>query len=401
LRAFYNILKNTLAKSNNISEPINRYASRDLLKLNICKRSQEGDMYAVIMCGGSGTRFWPVSRSNKPKQFLNITGRGPMVVETCDRLKPLAAEEEMILVLGREHLKDAEGLFEGRRVHMLAEPVGRNTAPCIGLGALWALHLGCEGAVAFLPADHFIGDSSSFTEALRAAGELASLGGIVTLGIVPVRPETGYGYIRRKKDRMDVAGLRAYEVSEFVEKPDLEKARHYMSSGEYYWNAGIFVSTPGTILSEIQVHLPELFSGLNKIKNAIGTERFEDDLEAVYGEIEGISFDYGIMEKTREKVHVIPCECGWSDVGSWKSLYELRAFDHDANKNLADGETLLMDCEQSFVSARGERTVACLGLRNCLVVDTPETLLVADLNRSQDIRAIVDQLKRTGKEELV
>ena len=358
-------------------------------------------MFAVIMCGGSGTRFWPVSRRSRPKQFLNITGRGPMVVETCDRLKPLAGDEEMILVLGQEHLKDAEGLFKGRDVHMLAEPVGRNTAPCIGLGAIYARHLGYAGPVAFLPADHFIGDTCSFVNALEAAGELASSGGIVTLGIVPTRPETGYGYILRDKAHRDVKGFSTYEVSEFVEKPDLEKARNYLAGGEYYWNAGIFVATAGTVLNELNAHLSGLYKGLLRVEKAFGTKGFEAELKAVYEEIEGVSFDYGIMEKTKEKVYVLPCECGWSDVGSWTSLYDLRTFDHDGSKNLAEGETLLIDCERSFVSGRGERLVSCLGLKNCLVVDTPEALLVADLDRSQDIRKIVDQLRRTGKEELL
>ncbi|MCP4667461.1 MAG: nucleotidyl transferase, partial [Deltaproteobacteria bacterium] len=168
----------------------------------------------------------------KPKQFLDITGKGPMVVETCNRLKPLAREEEIILVLGREHLGHVKELFRGSKVHMLAEPIGRNTAPCVGLGAIYAGHLGCEEPVAFLPADHFIGDEASFLEALGAAAKLAESGGIVTLGIVPNRPETGYGYIRRDQGYVD-QGLTAYRVSEFVEKPDLEKARHYLTSGDY------------------------------------------------------------------------------------------------------------------------------------------------------------------------
>lgn len=358
-------------------------------------------MFSVIMTGGSGTRFWPVSRRRKPKQFLNITGKGPMVVETCDRLKPLSRDEEIILVLGHEHLKYARDLFKGRQVHMLAEPVGRNTAPCMGLGAVYARHLGCKGAVAFLPADHFIGDPTTFVKALSAAGELAAAGGIVTLGILPNRPETGYGYIRRDKGEIDVGGFKAYEVSEFVEKPDLEKARHYLASGRYFWNGGIFVATPETILKEIKAHLPALHAGLVRLTEALDTGRFETALKAVYKELAGISFDYGIMEKTTEKVFVLPCECGWSDVGSWASLYELRSADFDADQNLADGEALLIDCQQSFVSGHAGRLVACLGLKNCLVVDTAEALLVAGLDRSQDIRKIIDQLKGSGKKDLL
>jgi len=358
-------------------------------------------MFAVIMCGGSGTRFWPISRRRRPKQFLNITGQGPMVVETCERVKPLARDEEMILVLGNDHLEEAKRLFGGRGVHILAEPVGRNTAPCIGLGAIYAQNLGYNGAIAFLPADHFIGDQLSFVEALRTACELANSGGIVTLGIIPNRPETGYGYIRRDHAHIDLGKSTAFRVSAFVEKPDLETARNYLSSGEYYWNGGIFVATAETILKETKEHLPDLYQGLERLIKTLGTERFNAELKDVYGELEGISFDYGIIEKTNERVYVVPCECGWSDVGSWESLYELRETEHDDDHNLTDGNTVLIGCENSFVLACGERLVACLGLKNCLVVDTPEALLVADLDRSQDIREIVDRLKRNGKKNLI
>lgn len=358
-------------------------------------------MFAVIMAGGSGTRFWPASRRNKPKQFLDITGKGPMVVETCDRLRVLARDDEMILVLGREHLKEARNLFKDRKVHLLGEPVGRNTAPCIGLGALLAQHLGCRGAVAFLPADHFIGVPSAFVDGLRKAGTIAESGGIVTLGIVPTRPETGYGYIRRSGLHPDYSELSAYRVSAFVEKPDLETARKYLSEGEYFWNAGIFVATPETIIKEIRHYLPDLAQGLERLKKVLGTEDFEPEMEAVYNDLEGISFDYGIMEKSKDPIYVVPCECGWSDVGSWSSLYALREQDHDQENNLVEGETLLIDCQGSYVSSEGKRLVACLGLKNCLVVDTPEALLVADLDKSQEIRKVVEQIRRAGKEELL
>lgn len=358
-------------------------------------------MFAVIMCGGSGTRFWPVSRKSKPKQFLNIAGSDSMVEETCNRLHPVTRDEEMILVLGKTHQDDATKLFSGRRVHMLAEPVGRNTAPCIGLGAIYARYLGCKGSVAFLPADHFIGDVPAFLESLSVAGTLAETGGIVTLGIVPSRPETGYGYIRSDQSKIDTDGFTAYGVTEFVEKPDLETAVNYLKTGGYYWNAGIFVATPDTILNEIEKLLPDLYKGLIRLEEALGSESFEAEFNAVYEGLEGVSFDYGIMEKTQEKVLVVPCACGWSDVGSWASLYDLRSDDSDANKNVTDGPTLLVDCKDSFISARGGRLVTGLGLSNLLVVDTPDTLLVADLDRSQDIREIVDQLKKNKKEELL
>ena len=324
-----------------------------------------------------------------------------MVVDTCDRLASLMADDRVILILGKEHQNEAKDLFKGRNVHILAEPVGRNTAPCMGLGALYARHLGSEDPVAFLPADHFISKPEIFLKDLESAGNLAADGGIVTLGIVPTRPETGYGYIRKTEDSTGSNTTSAYKVSAFVEKPDIEKAHDYLKSGDYYWNAGIFVATPETILTEIKTQLPDLHEGLGQIAAALGTERFEAAFKNAYENMKGISFDYGIMENTRQPVYVIPSECGWSDVGSWESLYELRGAERDRNWNLAEGETLVIDCEKSFISSQGGRLVACLGLKECLVVDTGDTVLVADLSQSQDIRKIVDSLKETGKDTLL
>jgi mannose-1-phosphate guanylyltransferase len=356
-------------------------------------------MVVVIMAGGSGTRFWPASRKDSPKQFLNITGKEPMVVETCNRLRPLASEREMILVLGREHLEKARDLFENQNVHLVAEPVGQNTAPCIGLGAIYSRHLGCSGPVAFLPADHYIGKPSALVQSLAQAGELAQSGGIVTLGIIPTRPETGYGYIRKSEDPPDFGQPAAYKVSAFVEKPDLKQAQAYLASGDYFWNAGIFVATPDTIMQEIRNQLPDLYAGLKRLEAVLGTDAFEAEIEDVYPALESISFDYGIMEKATCPVFVLPSDCGWSDVGSWASLYQLKEDGRDPHLNLTEGEPLLIDCEQSFVSSRSGRLVACLGLENCLVVDTPDAVLVADLEKSEEIRKIVDRLKKDQKEE--
>jgi mannose-1-phosphate guanylyltransferase len=358
-------------------------------------------MFVVIMAGGSGTRFWPSSRKARPKQFLNLTGKGPMLVETCDRLGPLARDEEMILVLGREHLPPAQDLLKGRNVHLVGEPVGRNTAPCIGLGALQAEHLGYRGPIAFLPADHFIGDVPAFLTALRKAAKIAESGAIVTLGIVPTRPETGYGYIRKSASQSDFDEIGTFRVAAFVEKPDFETARQYLASGEYFWNAGIFVASTVTILRTLKQHLPDLHEGLMQLQTAIGTPSYEREMETVYPALTSISFDCGVMERTADPVFVIPSECGWSDVGSWLSLHELRSKAQGADKNVAEGDTLLVDCRETLVSAQGARLVACLGLENCLVVDTPEALLVADLRRSQEVRRIVAALKEGHREDLL
>ncbi|MBN2126685.1 MAG: mannose-1-phosphate guanylyltransferase [Deltaproteobacteria bacterium] len=358
-------------------------------------------MFAVIMAGGAGTRFWPVSRRRRPKQFLSITGKNPMVVETSDRLLPLIPEEQMVVVLGREHWEEARELFEKRRVEILAEPRGRNTAPCIGLGALYARHRGWTAPLAFLPADHFIGDPSAFLEGLRRAGRIAGAGGIVTLGIVPNRPETGYGYIRKGAACSPADGGTVFEAAAFVEKPDLDKARQYLARGDYLWNAGIFVATAETILEEIKEYLPGLHGGLRRLEGLFGSEGFEEELERVYDELEAVSFDYGVMERTGNPVYVLPCDCGWSDVGSWASLYELRKEERDGKGNLTQGDSLLVDCENSYVANQGSRLLACIGLRNCLVVDTGDALLVADLDKSQEVREIIKRLREKGRDELL
>jgi len=356
-------------------------------------------MHAVIMAGGSGTRFWPYSRNKRPKQFLKMGGNKPMLVETCDRLMPLVSDDKIIIVLGENHLGEARALLNDRKVHILAEPIGRNTAPCIGLGAIYARHLGFKGATAFLPADHFIGNPAAFINALKQAGNVAESGGIVTLGIIPSRPETGYGYIQRSMSGSP--GSAVFGISAFVEKPDLEKARQYLASGDYFWNAGIFVATHETILNEIRLQLPGLYKGLTSLEKCLGTASFGKRLKNVYGELESVSFDYGIMEKTESPLFVVPCECGWSDVGTWESLHELRSKDHDGMRNLSEGETILIDCKDSLVSNMSGRLVACLGIKNCIIVDTDDALLVADLGRSQDIRKIVDQLKKDKREDLL
>jgi len=358
-------------------------------------------MYSVVMAGGSGTRFWPYSRKQRPKQLLNITGREPMVVETCNRLLPISRDEEVIIILGESHYEETVSLFSERKLNILAEPMGRNTAPCIGLGALYARYLGCDEPVAFLPADHFIGDVPAFIKCLEQAGKASREGGIVTLGIVPSRPETGYGYIRRSNEDPGSDDDKKFKVSAFVEKPDLDKAMEYLKSGDYYWNAGIFVATPETILREMEICLPDTYNSLIRLEPHFNSPDFKERFIEVYSEITSESFDYGIMEKTKVEVSVIPCECGWSDVGSWESLYELRADAYDSNENYSNGDTLLTGCEGSYVAAMGNRFVACLGLKNCIVIDRDDALLVADMKKSQDIKRIVDELKKRKREDLL
>ncbi len=351
-------------------------------------------MYVAIMAGGSGTRFWPASRQWRPKQFLNIIGDTPMVVATYQRIQALVPDDRILLVIGEQHRAETERLFAHTAVNIIAEPIGRNTAPCIGLAAKYVDWLGGKEPIVILPADHYIGDAEVFRNCLLRAVEIASHGGIVTLGIVPTRPETGYGYIERstKPERENV-----FRVVKFVEKPSLETAGKYLAAGTYFWNAGIFVATPQTLLDEFSLQMPTFFDGLQQLSGSFGQPQFSEQFRFLYEKTESISFDYAIMEKTSKPVYVVPADCGWSDVGSWFSLYEVRSEkEQDGFGNIQEGNTLLLNCRDSFVVARGNRLTAGLGLKNILVVDTDDALLVADLSHSQEVKEIINQVMERG-----
>jgi mannose-1-phosphate guanylyltransferase len=347
-------------------------------------------MFAVIMAGGSGTRFWPASRENLPKQFLKITSDRTMLEETVRRVEHFAAPDRMLTVVGRAHTDITSRLLEGTAVKVLAEPVGRNTAACIGLAALHIKRLAKDEPIIILPADHFIADVENFAGTIRAAAEVARAGAIVTLGIAPTRPETGYGYIQvaGNEDR----SREYFEVERFVEKPNYETALRYMSSGDFLWNSGIFIFTAGAILSELEICLPDLYQGLREIEEAIGGPAYESVVERVYAKLPSISIDYGVMEKTARPIYVFKADFGWSDVGSWQALYELRNGEYDGEGNLLLGESAIVGAKRNLVYSSAGRKVALLGVEGLVVVDTPDALLVADINRSQDVKKFSEML---------
>lgn len=351
-------------------------------------------MIAVIMAGGAGTRFWPASREHLPKQFLKIISDKTMLEETVNRVKPLA--DEIYVVTNEIHGEKVRELL-GDEVKVLTEPIGRNTAPCIGLAAIHIKKKHGNTPMIVLPADHFISDEKACLERLNTAAELAKQGAIVTLGIVPTRPETGYGYI--EKGKLLSSEKKIYEVQRFVEKPNLDTAVKLVASGNYFWNSGIFVFTTETILCEIQKLMPKLYEGLEKIENAIDSSDYEETLSAVYHSLESISIDYGVMEKTSRKLYVLEADFGWSDVGSWLTLYELRQ-EKDENENLVMTDALLLDSKQNLVYSDSNRLVCLLGVEGLVIVDTSDALLVADLKRSQEIKRFPELLKKAGREKL-
>ncbi len=350
----------------------------------------------VIMGGGSGTRFWPLSRETKPKQFLNILGQRPLIEETSLRISPLADEERIYLVINRAHRELTREIFKDRRVQILEEPSGKNTAPCIGLAAIHIQRKWGNIPMAVLPADHFIGDEELFRAILRAGIELSQRGGMVTIGIPPTKPETGYGYIKRGRRCDSIGGQEIFEVDRFVEKPDEKRARLYLKEGNYLWNSGIFIFRADVILREIGRYLPKLYQGLAEIDGVLDGDRYPATLERVYSNLESISIDYGIMEKTREPVYSITGNFAWSDVGSWQALFELKVDQRDPNGNIVEGLATTIDSRNSFIINESEKVVAVLGADKILVVNTPDVVLVGDLNRSQEVKDIVETIKRKG-----
>jgi mannose-1-phosphate guanylyltransferase len=337
-----------------------------------------------------------LSRESKPKQFLNILGQRPLIEETFLRVSPLADEERMYLVINRAHRELTREMFKGRHVQILEEPSGRNTAPCIGLAAVHIRRRWGNIPMAVLPADHFIGDEGLFRTTLQAGIELSQRGGMVTIGIPPTKPETGYGYIQRGRRCDSVGGQEVFEVDHFVEKPDETRALLYIREGNYFWNSGIFIFQADVILKEIGKHLPKLHQGLAEIEGVLDGDDYPATVESVYSSLESISIDYGIMERTREPVYTISGNFGWSDVGSWQALFEMKGDQRDANGNIIEGLATTIDSRDSFIINESEKLVAVLGADKMLVVNTPDALLVGDLNRSQEVKAIVEAIKQKG-----
>ncbi|HTN52072.1 MAG TPA: mannose-1-phosphate guanylyltransferase, partial [Anaeromyxobacter sp.] len=321
-------------------------------------------IYPVVMAGGSGTRFWPLSRRTRPKQFLPLAGDAPLLAATVGRLPPLARPQRTYVVCGPQHAAAARRMVpQLPHDNFIVEPCARNTAPCVGLAALHVAARDPKGIIAMLPADHHIARPDAFRDALAAAAQLAEGGAIATIGIQPSRPETGYGYLKvgaRVAARARGKGrFHPHKVERFVEKPDVVTAARYLADGSYLWNSGIFVFRADVILEEIGRAMPVLGELLQVIQRALGTPAYPRTLKRVFPECPSISIDYGVMEKS-QRIAVVPAEFGWSDVGSFAALSEVRAT--DGKGNVREGEALVLDGRSNVVLASGGRPVAVIGL---------------------------------------
>lgn len=344
-------------------------------------------LYPVVIAGGSGTRFWPLSRKARPKQFLALATDRPLIVETVNRLRGLAPPGRTYVVCGPVHARTVRRLLPRLpAANVLVEPVARNTAPAIGLATLHVQARDPEGVVAVLPADHHVADVPGFQAVLRRAAEVARTGALVTIGITPTRPETGYGYVQ-VGERIDGGAAR---VRAFVEKPDAAKAAQYLASGEYLWNGGIFVFTARAMREAIDRHLPELGAVLERIAPTLGTSRHAAALKRYFPSAPSVSIDVGVMEKARE-IAVVPGDFGWSDVGSFAALPEVRPADAEGNVVVGQG-AILVDSAGCVVVGSG-RPLGLVGLRDLVVVDAGDAVLVVPRDRSQDVRAVVQALK--------
>jgi mannose-1-phosphate guanylyltransferase len=353
-------------------------------------------LYAVIMAGGIGSRLWPRSRSTSPKQFLDLLGSRTMIQETIDRIQPLVPLERVLVVLSEEHAPTVQAQVPGLPAqNLILEPGPRGTAPCIGLAAAILLLRDPKATMAIFPADHRIADAAGFRQAIRAAAQVAQDGYLVTLGIAPDRPHTGYGYIQRGNPLGRFAGQPAYAVRRFTEKPDEATANRFVDSGEYYWNGGIFIWRADTILEQMAEHLSDLRAALRTVTRAWDTPQRDDVLEKAWQEVPRTTIDYGIMEKAAQ-VATVPIDVGWDDVGNWSTLSNLLEVDGQGNALQGRGQAVLVDTEGSFVHASDGRLVAVVGLEDFIVVDTADALLVCPQDRAQDVRDVVHALQERG-----
>jgi mannose-1-phosphate guanylyltransferase len=359
--------------------------------------------FSVIIAGGKGTRFWPLSRSRRPKQLLKILSPKTLIRETVDRVLPLAGSKQTLVVTVAEQLNDlTKELRMLPRENFIAEPQGRNTAPCIGLAALDVIARNPHGVMVVLPADHWVADASAFRQALNAAVKFAALSDkLITIGIRPDYPETGYGYIL-KGDALDRTKVfPAYQVTRFKEKPTEAAARQLIRRGSL-WNSGIFVWRASTLLELMRRYQPAIADGLAKIKAsakgkslARSNPRLRRLIAREYRKLPNLSIDHAVLEKAGSEGKVLTLEAsfGWSDVGSWAAVHRMMHRDHAGNAGI--GKWLGVGAKNCLIHAP-DRLVVLLGIQDAVVVDTPDALLVGDLKRSQEVRELVEELKRRG-----
>lgn len=350
---------------------------------------------ALIMAGGRGERFWPKSRKRMPKQFLSLTDDGKtMIQHTVERILPMVDMEDIYIVTNRDYeMLVQEQLPDIPQENILCEPVGRNTAPCIGLGAVHIARKYEDAVMFVLPSDHLIKYNTIFQKTLADAADVAEQGeNLVTLGITPDYPETGYGYIKfNPEETLD----RAFAVDRFVEKPDRETAKSYLATEQYLWNSGMFIWKVSTILKNLEKYLPETYAGLQKIQQAIGTEDERSVLEHEFEAFRSESIDYGIMEKA-QNIYILSGSFGWDDVGSWLAVERIRQSNEFGN--IITGNVITVDTKNTIVQG-DKKLIATVGIENLIVVDTEDALLICEKDSAGNIKRVLENLKMCNRTE--
>ena len=353
--------------------------------------------YAVIMAGGSGTRLWPLSRRNYPKQALKLVGESTMFQYAVQRIRPIFPPERIMVVTLAKHAAILmEQVPELPAQNFILEPEGRGTAPAIGLAAIHIASQDPDACMVILTADHFISKTQRFCEVLAAAEKVAG-GRLVTLGIQPSSPSTGFGYIHQGALVGEQSGFPYYTVERFTEKPDLAAARQMLESGEYSWNSGMIVWQASRILKEFQTQMPEFFAQLMEVNLVLGTPAYEAVIEQVWPQVRKETIDYGVMEGACDVV-VIPVDIGWTDIGSWGSLFNL--LPSDAEENVFVGPHVEIDTTNTMIFG-DKRMVAVMGVKDLVIVDTEDVVMVCAREREQDVKALVELLKQTHQERLI
>ncbi len=358
------------------------------------------DVYVTILAGGSGTRLWPLSRRTAPKQVLPLLGERSLLQRTFDRVVPLVSAERIFILTGPDQIDAITAqLPEIPADNIFVEPSPRHTAPALGLAAArLARRTGGQGVMVSLHADHVVQDEAAFRRAIVASTTVARQGTLVTVGIVPTHPETGFGYIERGDLLWREQGINVFRVSRFREKPALEQAVAFLETGRFYWNSGYFTWTLSQILEEFARQLPELRRQIDAI--SLADSPMEPQARAIWEEIRPVSIDVGIMEHA-ERVAVVPAEMGWSDVGSWAAIYDVSEKDVDGNVQIGAGERLQIDTRNTLVHSSPGRMVATVGVDDLVIVDTGDALLVLHRDRAQDVGKLVERLRSEGRDSLL
>ena len=352
---------------------------------------------ALIMAGGRGERFWPKSRKSLPKQFLSLTDDGKTMIQlTVERISSLVEMEDIYISTNKDYKNLVlEQLPDIPEENILCEPVGRNTAPCIGLGAVHIAKKYEDAVMMVLPSDHLIKYNKMFVQTLKEGCAIAEKGpNLVTIGITPDYPETGYGYIKFNPDESDG---HAYLVDRFVEKPNLEVAKEYLATEEYLWNSGMFLWKVSTILANIRTHLPGLYEGLMTIKEAVGTEEQELVLEKTFSGFESVSIDYGIMEKA-ENIYILPGTFGWDDVGSWLAVGRIKKSNEAGN--VVDGNIITINSKNNIIQG-SKKLIATIGIEDLIIVDTDDATLICEKHSAGDIKKVLENLKICNRDEYI